>query len=195
MACADRGDGRRVGGLAGLVVVTFWPVAAVLLGAVLLSCAIALRMPVAGVLLALLLAGSEGLLKARLVTEDVPSALEVGALAIDLVLVVASASLLWRDRGAALRATWRAGGRAERAAWGALATWLVVSVLQIPLSATVADAIQGFRLTQAYFLLVLVGLTLVPSARGRDWVRGLLWVFTVIAAYAAFERWSTRRSG
>ena len=104
-----------LGALAGLVCAMIWPVTALLLGAVLLTCAIALRAPVAGFLLALLVVGCEGLLKARLVTEDVPSGLEVGALAIDLTLAVASASLLWRDRGAALRATWRAGGRAEHA--------------------------------------------------------------------------------
>ena len=116
-----------------------------------------------------------------------PSGLEVGALAIDLTLAVASASLLWRDRGAALRATWRAGGRAEHAFWGLLAAWLALSVVQIPFSPRVVDAVQGLRLTQAYSLLVLAGIALVPVARGRDWVRGLLWVLTPIAAYAAFR--------
>lgn len=176
-----------LGALAGLVCATIWPVTAVLLGVVLLSCAIALRAPVAGFLLALVVVGCEGLLKARLVAEDVPSGLEVGALAIDFTLAVASASLLWRDRGASLRTTWGAGGRAEHVFWGLLAAWLALSVVQIPFSPRIVDAVQGLRLTQAYFLLVLVGIALVPVARGRDWVRGLLWAMTPIAAYAAFR--------
>ena len=53
-----------LGALAGLVCAMIWPVTAVLLGAVLLTCAIALRAPVAGFLLALLVVGCEGLLKA-----------------------------------------------------------------------------------------------------------------------------------
>ncbi len=79
------------------------------------------------------------------------------------------------------------GGRAEHVFWGLLAAWLALSVVQVPFSPRVVDAVQGLRLTQAYFLLVLVGIALVPVARGRDWVRGLLWILTPIAAYAAFR--------
>lgn len=94
----------------GVVCAAAWPALAVTLAVVLVVTGLALRAPAAAFVVALGLAGAEGLLKARLSIEHVPSAVEGGALVLDLVLAVAAVALLVRDRGRSLRAVVRGGG-------------------------------------------------------------------------------------
>ena len=172
----------------GVVCAAAWPALAVTLAVVLVVTGLALRAPAAAFVVALGLAGAEGLLKARLSIEHVPSAVEGGALVLDLVLAVAAVALLVRDRGRSLRAVVRGGGRAELIAWGLLGAWLVLSVVQLPLYGGLVDAAQGFRLTQAYVPLVLAGIALFPAVGDEErCTRWLLWVFGIVAAYAAFR--------
>jgi hypothetical protein len=172
----------------GAICAVVWPVAAVLLAAGAVICAVALRAPPLGLLGALLLVGSEGLLKARLEAEQVPSAIEAGALLVDFVLLVAFAALLRADRGESLRAVWRAGDRAEHVAWSLVGAWLVLSIVQIPFSPALVDAVQGFRLTQAYVVVTLAGIALFavagPPQRRTTWLLGVL---VVIGGYAALR--------
>jgi hypothetical protein len=172
----------------GVVCAVIWPVAAILLAAGAAICAVALRAPALGLLGALLLVGSEGLLKARLEAEEIPSAIEFGALLIDFVLLVAFASLLRADRGASLRAVWRAGDRAEHVMWSLVGAWFVVSIVQIPFSPTLIDAVQGFRLTQAYVVVAVAGIALFAVAGPPRWrTPWLLGVFAIIGGYAALR--------
>ena len=65
---------------------------------------------------------------------------------------------------------------------------VVLSVVQLPLYGGLVDAAQGFRLTQAYVPLVLAGIALFPAVGDEErCTRWLLWVFGIVAAYAAFR--------
>ncbi len=174
--------------LVGIVGAAAWPTVAVILGLFVIVSVLAWRAPVAGFLVALLVSGGVGLLKARLGAEQMPSADTVGALIVDAFLVIGFIGLIAVDRGAAARRVWRAGRRPERIVWLLLLAWLVISVLQIPESGNLTRGIKGFRLTQAYVPLVLAGIALVPVARDRDRVvRALLVVFAVISGYATLR--------
>jgi hypothetical protein len=163
-----------------------WPLAAVVLAVAALVAAVALRAPVPAFLAALLVLGSEGVLKARLAAEGVPSAEPTGALVADVLLALALVGLVALDRGRSVAAVWRGAGRAERVVWSVLGAWLVASVVQVPLSPNLTDAVQGLRLTQGYLPLVVAGIVLfaTPDEGGRR-LRALLWVFAVVAGYAA----------
>ncbi len=175
-------------GLAGALGALIWPVVAVSAAAGALLIAIALRAPALGLVGALLLAGGEGLLKARLNAEGVPSATALGALLLDLALLLAAAWLLLASGPRPLVAVWRGGGRAEHVAWCVVAAWLAISVVQAVFSPDIVNAVEGLRLTQSYALLVLAGIAVYavhPSELALT--RALLAAFAVLAAFAALR--------
>lgn len=192
MALTQQSPGTILGlaalGLAGALLALVWPVAVVGLAATVLLCAVALRAPALGLVGGLLIAGSEGLFKARLNAEAVPSANGVGAIALDLALAGVAVWLCVRAGRRPFLAIWREATRGERVAWALVGAWLVVSALQVLTSPDLTNAIQGLRLTQAYVLLVVPGVVLYavhPSELAVT--RALLVVFAVVAGFAAFR--------
>ena len=174
---------------AGAASVMVWPVMALGVAAVALLTSIALRAPALGVVGALLLVGAEGIFKARLNAEDVPSATGFGAIFIDAILLAAVAWLLAVAGRAPLLAVWRDASRAERVSWSLVGAWLAVSLVQAVLfSPDLVNAIEGLRLTQGYVPLVVAGVVMYavhPSAVGLT--RALLVAFALLSAYATFR--------
>ncbi len=111
---------------AGLAAV--WPTLAILVPLLCVTCALAVRAPISALLLALLVLGFVGTIKARLLAEGVPSPGETGAVLIDLFLLAAVVGLVARDRGRSVRMLWSRAGRAERVVWSVFLAWLVLSV-------------------------------------------------------------------
>jgi hypothetical protein len=175
---------------AGLAAV--WPTLAILIPLLCVTCALAVRAPTSALLLALLVLGSVGTIKARFLTESVPSPDETGAVLIDLFLLAAVVGLVARDRGRSVRMFWSRAGRAEHVVWSVLVAWLVLSVAQIAQGDRLVDALQGFRLTQAYVVFLVIGLIFAHrvAPRPERFVAPLLAVLAVISGYAAL-RWLT----
>ena len=174
--------------LVGAFLAVVSPVAAVALAVAVLLVAVTLRAPALGLVGGLLITGAEGLFKARLNAEAVPSANGVGAIVLDLLLAAVAVWLCTRAGRRPFVAVWRAATRGERVAWGLVGAWLVVSVFQVLTSPDLTNAVEGLRLTQAYVLLVLAGLVLYavhPSELAVT--RALLAAFAVIAAFAAWR--------
>ena len=175
-------------GLVGAMLAVVWPVGTVALAAAVLLCAVALRAPALGLVGGLLIAGSEGLFKARLNAEAVPSANGAGAITLDLLLAAVAIWLCTRAGRRPFLAVWREATRGERVAWALVGAWLVASVLQVLTSPDLTNAVEGLRLTQAYVLLVLAGLVLYAVHPTELAVtRALLIAFAVLAGYAAFR--------
>jgi O-Antigen ligase len=172
----------------GVIAAAAWPTVAVALALVVVISVLAWRAPSIGFLGALLVSGGVGLLKARLSADQMSSPDTVGALIVDVLLLISFVGLLASDRGRSLRSVWRAGGRAERVVWTLLLAWLLISILQIPESGHLTRGIKGFRLTQAYVPVVLGGVALFPVARDREaLIKGILIVFAVVSGYAALR--------
>ncbi|MEA2419921.1 MAG: hypothetical protein QOE60_2127, partial [Thermoleophilaceae bacterium] len=146
--------------LVGAVLATLWPAAAILLGALALVLALCIRAPAYGFALALVLYSFEGTFKMRLSVEGAPSAVALGAAALDFAFLISLAVLLLRDRGRALLDLWGRFTRLERIAAGLMGAWLVLSVLQIPVSGDLTNGVEGFRLTQLYVPAALGGVVL-----------------------------------
>jgi O-antigen ligase len=192
MALTQQHPGTILGlaglGLLGALLALVWPVAAVGLAGAVLLCAVALRAPALGLVGGLLIAGSEGLFKARLNAESFPSANGAGAIALDVLLAAVAVWLCTRAGRRPFVAVWREATRGERIAWALVGAWLVVSAIQVLTSPDLTNAVEGLRLTQAYVLLILAGLVLYavhPSELAVT--RGLLVAFAVLAGYAAFR--------
>ncbi|HEY1360114.1 MAG TPA: O-antigen ligase family protein [Thermoleophilaceae bacterium] len=170
----------------GVFLVALYPSLALLLAALLIVALLALRRPAAAFLLAIGLIGFEGTIKIRLTIENVPHPLGVGAAALDLGLLAGLAGLLARAGLAPFREIWSRAGRAERAAFVLLALWLALSLVQIPLGGPFRTAVNGFRLTQAYFVIGVLGGVLLWRARpGAATVQAALIGLAVVGAYAA----------
>jgi O-Antigen ligase len=167
----------------------FWPTFGLVLAALAVVFALALRAPSYAFVFVVLLFGFEGSIKIRFWLEGTPfssGGSAVGAFLIDVAFLVAVAASLRTERRRELAHLWRAIDRWTRAGLALLAAWLVLSVIQIPLSTSVATGLHGFRLTQLYVLAVLPGATLLAARARRDWVlRALLGALTIVAAYAA----------
>jgi hypothetical protein len=192
MAATQQHPGTILGlagiALLGLVLAVVWPVLTLALAVAILLCAVALRAPALAFVGGVLIAGSEGLFKARLNAEAVPSANGVGALALDLLLAALAIWLCTRAGRRPFVALWRAATRGERIMWALLAGWVAVSVLQVLTSPDLTNAIEGLRLTQAYALLALAGVVLYAMHPSELAVtRALLVAFAVLAAFAAFR--------
>jgi O-antigen ligase len=174
--------------VAGAACAITWPIAAFALALMVAISVSAAHEPVLGFLGALLLTGGEGLLKARLTIEGLPSADTLAAGAVDLLLLGTTVNLLVADRGRSLRTVWRGARRVDRVVWTLVVAWLALSIVQIPQSGHLIQGIKGFRLTQAYVPLVLAGVVLFPSwSRRQDLTKPILWVFALIAGYAALR--------
>src|SRR5215210_7634512 len=104
-------------GLFGLLLAVVWPVAALGLAVALVVCAVALRAPALGLVGGVLVAGTEGLFKARLNAESIPSANGVGAIGLDLILAAVAVWLCVRVGRRPFIAVWREGTRGEHIAW------------------------------------------------------------------------------
>jgi O-Antigen ligase len=176
-----------VAAAAGLAITAVWPTAGFVLAILIAMIALAAWAPVYAFAAALVLFGFEGSIKMRLSLETTPSALGLGAALIDVGLVIALAGLLLRDRGQALRRTWERFGRAERLVVLALAAWLCLSVLQVPLGGSLGQGLQGLRLVQFYLLALVGGLLVASQVPSDRLVLVLLGVGTIVSAYAAFR--------
>ena len=192
MAATQQHPGTILGfaGLAllGLVLAVVWPVVTVALAVGVLLCAVALRAPALAFVGGVLIAGTEGLFKARLNAEAVPSANGIGAIALDLLLAAVAIWLCTRAGRRPFVALWQAATRGERIMWALVGAWVAVSALQVLTSPDLTNAIEGLRLTQAYVLLALAGVVLYAMHPSELAVtRALLLAFAVLAAYAAFR--------
>jgi O-Antigen ligase len=183
------GVGIALLALACAVLASAWPTMAILLPLLGLACGLALRAPLHALLLAVLVLGFVGTIKARFLAEGVPSSDEVGAVLIDLFLLAAFVGIVARDRGRALRALWRSAGGVERIVWSIFVAWLALSVVQVAQGDRLVDALQGFRLTQAYVAFLIVGLAVASLTAPREdrFVKPLLVVLGIVSAYAVLR--------
>jgi O-antigen ligase len=174
--------------IAGAACAITWPVTAFALALFVAISVLAARDPALGFLGAVLLTGWEGVIKARFSIEGMPSSDALVAGAVDLLLLGTTVNLLIADHGRSLRTVWRRAGRADRVVWMLVLAWLAISIFQIPESGHLTQGIKGFRLTQAYVPLVLAGVVLFPTwGRHQDLTKVTLWVFAVVAGYAALR--------
>jgi hypothetical protein len=126
--------------------------------------------PLYGFALAITIFGAEGSIKEVLSYSATPVSLSpvvLGGIFVDVALVVAVVGLLIADRGSALRSLWARLGTVGRISAGLLGAWLIGSLVQIPMSVRMADAVLGFRLTQGYAIVVVAGVVLAATAGHR----------------------------
>jgi hypothetical protein len=91
------------------------------------------------------------------------------------------------DRGRTPARVWTAATKLERALAIALGAWLVLSVLQIPVSGDLVDALEGTRVTQTYVVVALGGLVLAARLGEDRLVQVLLAVILLAVGYAALR--------
>jgi hypothetical protein len=173
--------------LAGVCVTAAWPIAGLVIAALLAITVLAIRAPAYSFLGALLLFGFEGTIKMRLSVEGAPSPLGVGAALIDLALVISVVGLLVDDRGRSLRLLWERFGRAERLVVMAIGAWIVLAVLQIPLSPSISKGVEGIRLTHFYVIAIPAGVMLAAKLPPARLEQALLALAAIVAAYAALR--------
>lgn len=181
-----------VGGVAlcALVLVSLWPTFTLLVAAVAAIVVLALLAPPYAFVLSILLFGVEGTTKALLTMEQTPlpfAAHAVGAVLLDVALLAGVLGLVVADRGRTLTRIWAALDRVGRITALALGAWLLVSVLQIPLSGDLGRGIAGFRLTQWYLVAFLGGLLAARWVVGRQVSRLLLGGLAAIALYGGLR--------
>jgi O-antigen ligase len=173
---------------AAILLALWWSLtlAAAALAAVVL---LAWRAPAYGFLAALALFAFEGSLKASFTESElalVSSPVVTGAVILDLAFLAAFVGLVAWDRGQVLARFWRRLPLVGRAAAVLLAAWLVVSLVQIPVSGDLAQGLDGFRLTQGYVFAIAAGVLLVSvSTRDERILAALLGVLAVASGYAA----------
>jgi O-antigen ligase len=172
---------------AALVISLIWPMVGLVTAALIAVTVLAVRAPLYALPVALVLLGFEGSIKMRLSVEDAPYAISLGAAMIDLALLISLAGLIASDRARSLRLLWRRAGRAERLVVYALAGWLVLAVVQIPLGGKLVDGVEGFRLVHLYVFAFFGGVVLVARMPPDRLAQVLLLVIAPIAAYAAFR--------
>ena len=179
--------GALVLALAGGLLGSLWPTAAIVAGAVALILALCVRAPAHAFLAALVLYSFEGTIKMRLSVEGAPSPTAFGAALLDFAFLAALANLVVRDRGRSLVVIWTAATRLERVAAVLLGAWLCLSVVQIPVGGDLVNGLEGFRLTQFYVPALLGGIV-VASRLGAERLTPLLLGVVVLATvYAAFR--------
>jgi O-antigen ligase len=170
---------------AGAVLSSLWPTAAVVVGAVLLILVLCIRFPACAFLAALVLYSFEGSIKMRLSVEEAPSPLGFGAASLDFAFLASLAALLGQDRGRSLIRVWTRATRWERVAVGLFAAWLCLSVVQVPWGGDLIDGLEGFRLTQLYFLALLGGIVVASRLGASRLAPLLLGVVVLATTYAA----------
>jgi hypothetical protein len=175
-------------GLAGAgIALVAWPGLALPLAAIAAIAVLARRTPTVAFAVALSVFAAEGSIKALLTYWGRPSGISgvaLGALLVDLALIIAVTGLLVSDRGAAVRALWSRLDALGRAAVVSLVGWLLVSGAQIMVSGRIAEGVLGFRVTQAYVVAVLAGVVLAARASSAR-VPLILGAISPIALYAA----------
>jgi len=174
-------------GAGGLLLAALYPTAGVVAAALLTITVLAVRSPGYGFLGAVLLFGFEGTIKMRLTLEGAASPLALGAALIDLGLVIAVLGLLLDDRARSLRRVWDAFGRAERLVAISIGAWIVLAVLQIPLSTSISNGVEGVRLTHFYVIALPAGVMLAAKLPPARLEVALLSVMGVVVTYAAFR--------
>jgi len=152
---------------------TPWPAVGLVLALLLVVLGLCVRAPEYAFALALVLYSFEGTVKMRLSVEDVPSAVPLGAAALDFALLVSLVALIAADRGRTATALWARLSRLERVAVAFVGAWLVLSVLQIPVGGDLTNGIEGVRLTQFYVAAALGGIV-VCARLGEDRTTSLL---------------------
>jgi O-antigen ligase len=173
--------------LPGVAITAAWPTAGVVVAALMAIVVLAVRAPAYSFVGALLMFGFEGSIKMRLTVEGAPSALAVGAALIDIALIVSVLGLMAGGRARSLLSLWERFGRAERLVVYALAAWIVLAVLQIPLGDSLANGVEGFRLVHFYAVVLIGGALLAASAPPDRLAPMLLGMIAVVAGYAAFR--------
>ena len=173
--------------LAALLVTLIWPMLGLIGAALITVTVLAVRAPLYALPVALVLLGFEGSIKMRLSIEDAPYAISLGAALIDLALLIGMAALIACDRARSLRELWQRAGRAERLVAYALAGWLALAVVQIPLGGNLVDGIEGFRLVHLYVPAFFGGVVLAARMPPERLAQVLLWVIAPVAAYAALR--------
>jgi len=155
-----------------------------LLTGVLILC---VRAPAWAFAAALLLFTFEGTVKVGLSVDGAPSPAAVGAAALDLALFGSLVALLVSDRGRTPSRVWANASLPERAAIAMLCGWLFLSVLQIPFSGDLVDALEGARVTQSYLVVALGGLILAARLSPERAAVVLLGVVGLAVAYGALR--------
>jgi O-Antigen ligase len=171
----------------GALLTALYPITGVVIAAVIVIGVLAIRAPAYSFLGTLLLFGFEGTIKMRLTVEGMPSPLGVGAALIDLALLISVAGLLVDDRGRSLQRLWERFGRGERLVTMALGAWIVLAVLQIPLSTSISNGVEGVRLTHFYLIALPAGVVLAAKLPPARLEVALLAIATVVAGYAALR--------
>jgi O-Antigen ligase len=149
--------------------------------------ALAIRAPAYAFVAALLLFGVEGTIKMRLTVEGAPEPLALGAGLLDACLAISVLGLLARDRGRSLTLLWRRFAQAERVVVVALAGWVALAVVQVPLGGDIVNAGEGLRVVHFYVLALPGGVLLAAQLPPRRVEGALLAILMAIAGYAAFR--------
>ena len=145
--------------------------------------------PEAAFVVALLVLGFEGSIKALLTENPLTTSVSpeaFGAAFIDLALFTAMVAVVIRRRHDLRRATEIELDRWEKLVLLAGAAWLMLSVVQLALADDLKQGIEGLRLTQSYVLVAAVAALAFPAGRSRR-LTGLLVVMAFIAGYAALR--------
>jgi hypothetical protein len=156
----------------------------VVLAGVLVLCA---RAPVYAFAVSLVLFTFEGSVKVLLEVDGAASPAVIGAAAIDFALFASLAALLLADRGRSPARIWANATTFERVAGVLLGAWLLLSVLQLPVSGNVLDALEGMRVTQAYVAVALGGAVLAARLGPDRLPHVLLGVIALAVLYAALR--------
>lgn len=169
------------------MLLALWPGLAVAASAVALVAALALRAPLYSFVLAVAFFGFEGTLKEMLTFDTLPlpvSGTTLGAVVLDLCLLMALVALLLCGRWS-LREAWSRAGRAGRIGTLLLASWVVLAVMQIPQGGNLVQGIDGFRLIH-WYVLVAVGGVLLARGEQRPF-QLLLALLLLVAGYGALR--------
>jgi O-antigen ligase len=152
----------------------------VVLAGVLLLC---VRAPVHAFAVALALFSFEGTVKVLLDVDGADSPAVIGAAAIDFALF---ASLL-ADRGRSPAQLWSNATTLKRVAVASLGAWLLLSLLQLPVSGDLVNGLEGLRVTQSYAVVALGGAVLAARLGPGRLPRVLLGVIALAVLYAGLR--------
>ena len=169
------------------MIVSPWPTAVILVALLAVVLALCVTAPAYAFALALLLYSFEGTLKMRLSIEDVPTAVPLGAAALDFAFLASLAALIGADRGRSLTVLWSRLTRMERVCASFVGAWLVLSVLQIPVGGDLTNGIEGVRLTQFYVAAILGGVVIAARLGPDRLASVLLAVIGLAVLYAGFR--------
>ena len=163
------------------------PTAAILLVVLAGVLVLCVRAPVYAFAVSLVLFTFEGSVKVLLDVDGAASPAAIGAAAIDFALFASLAALLLADRGRSPVRVWANATTLERVAGLSLGAWLLLSVLQLPVSGNLVDALEGIRVTQSYVAVALGGAVLAARLGPERLPHVLLGVIALAVLYAALR--------